>query len=133
MESYKKQDGRTSLGDPRYERFVAARYRYLVDSYYIPLQQFVSMGLREFQADTQNIARNYSQASGLSHFFMEYDDGRYRDALIAYLAEIYAKKRRGAGAEVSLEELTGVSYAELDSQYGQYLKAMEANVASNRR
>ncbi|MEX2288442.1 MAG: DUF1570 domain-containing protein [Planctomycetaceae bacterium] len=133
MESFKKDGQRCSLGDPRYERFAAARYRYLVDGYYVPLGRFAAMGLREFQSDTENISKNYSQASGLSHFFMHYDGGRYRDALIAHLAEIYQPQRGRRDSVSSLAELLNVDFDELDRQYGEYLKEMETGLAANSR
>ena len=34
----------------------------------------------------ERIAMIYSQSSGLMQFFMHADDGRYRPALVAYLA-----------------------------------------------
>ena len=120
MESFQVEQGKLSLGDPRYIRFRAARYRYLVDHYYVPLARFSAMGLREFQTSA-HISKNYSQASGLAHFFMNYDGGRYRDALIAHLSGLYSTNPRERAAVRSLSSLTGVSNAELDRQYGRYL------------
>ncbi|MEX1097385.1 MAG: DUF1570 domain-containing protein [Planctomycetales bacterium] len=129
LESFRAEDGKTSIGDPHYVRFVAARFRYLQDEYYVPLAQFASRGMREFQSDTQNIARNYSQASGLAHFFMHHDGGRYRDALVTHLAQLYTPRPVQVQ---SLAELTGVSFAELDRQYGEYLRAMEEKAGNGR-
>lgn len=123
MESFNREDGRMSLGDPRYQRFRAARYRYLNDGYYVPLAKFTAMGRHEFQTHPQ-ISRNYSQAAGLSKFFMEYDGGRYRDALIEHVSQLYGAGPRSSTRPQSLAELTGVSYAELDRQYGEFLKNM---------
>lgn len=123
MESFRPTAEGFELGDPQHIRFQAARYRLLNDRYYIPMRSFAGMGLKEFQADLQNISKNYSQASGLAHFFMHYGDGEYRDALMTHLREIYLP-RRGARTS-SLVELTGVSYDELDRQYIAYSKQLQ--------
>lgn len=122
LESFRVEDGYYSVGDPNYVRFLNARFRYLNDGYYVPLARFASVGMRAFQNDP-NIARNYSQASGLAHFFMHYEGGRYRDALVTHLAQLYDPRSTRAQ---SLADLTGVSFEKLDRQYGEYLRAMEA-------
>ena len=119
MESYQRSGRGTSLGDPRYIRFELARTGYLDGAYYIPLAQFATMGKTAFQSHPE-ISRNYSQASGLAHFFMHADSGRYRDALIEHLSQIYNGDPRTRGRVQSLEELTGVAFPELDRQYGAY-------------
>lgn len=125
MESFRPVAGGFEIGDPRHIRIEAARYRVLNDRYYVPLRAFAAMGLKEFQSQGENLSRNYSQASGLAHFFMHYDNGRYRDALVAHLRALYAVPRRGRSVHVpDLEELTGVSYDELDRQYIGYMKQL---------
>lgn len=113
-----------TLGDVDSERFYQARYRFLNDSYYIPLREFSNMGMEEFK-NHPHIARNYSQCAGLSHFFMEYEGGRYREAFIAHLTQLYTVQGRQANQVQSLETLTGVSYEELDRQYGEHMKQTE--------
>lgn len=120
MESFKLADGEISLGDPAYRRFAAAKYRYVTNRYYVPLQKFSALGMREFQTH-EKIRWNYSQASGLSKFFMEYDGGRYRDALIEQLSQLY---RTGSDRVDGLDQLTGVSYQELDRQYGEFISGL---------
>lgn len=132
LESFRNENGRMSLGDPEYIRFQAARHRYLDKGYYVPLQKFAAMGLKEFQ-NSPDISKNYSQASGLAHFFMHYEGGRYRDALIEHLSQIYRVDSRRRNAPQSLEELTGVKFAELDRQYGEYLKEMQAELDRSRQ
>lgn len=129
VESFRLQDGVYSLGDPDFDRFRAARFRLLNDGFYIPLERFASMGHGEFQSDSRNLAKRYSQAAGLSHFFMQYDGGRYRDAFIEYLSQLYRVSPTRNSRTKSLQTLTGVSHAELDGQYAEYLKQMERSVA----
>jgi len=130
LESFRPEKDRITVGDPKYIRFHAARHRFLVDKYYIPLGKLSAMSMRDFQSHP-NISRNYSQASGLAHFFMNYDNGRYRDALIEHLSQLYiGSKRRRAQ---TLAELTGSSYEELDRQYGEHLRAMQTAIDKERQ
>ena len=124
MESYRPDGEEFVLGDPNHIRIEAARYRLLEDRYYIPLKTFTAMGLKQFQADLANIQKNYSQASGLAHFFMHYGDGQYRDALMLHLRQLYLPPRRGLRVQ-TLADLTGQSFDDLDRQYITYMKEME--------
>ena len=106
-----------------------ARHRLLEENYYIPLKTFASMGMRPFQTDP-NITRNYSQASGLAHFLLHHADGRYRDALIQHLSQIYTPGRRISISP--LQTLTGVDTIELDRQYRRYLTLQQSELSSSR-
>ena len=128
MESLERKDGQIKLGNPEYDRFYWARNRYLSQRYYVPLGRFASMGMREFQHQPgEQLSWNYSQASGLAHFFMHAQEGAYRDALIEHLSQIYDPTRRNRTAQ-TLAELTGVSFQDLDKQYGEYLRAQQEAV-----
>lgn len=134
MESFRPGEGKVSLGDPNHVRIVAARYRYLTDKHYVPLGKFAAMGLLEFQTlPFSELQRNYSEAAGLAHFFMQYDDGRYRDALVEHLSQLYHTVGPGRRPVQNLAELTGIAYTELDRQYGEYMKALGAPTATAAR
>ncbi|HET6325492.1 MAG TPA: DUF1570 domain-containing protein [Planctomycetaceae bacterium] len=123
MESYHAENGQCSVGDPHHIRIQNARERVVLDNYYVPLERFVAMGMNAFQK-SPDIRKNYSQAAGLAHFFMHYEGGRYRDALIEHLAEIYHTTGRQRAIVKSLDELTGVSFADLDRQYVEYMHSL---------
>jgi hypothetical protein len=127
MESYHVENGQSIVGDPKHVRIEAARHRRVIDNYYIPLERFAEMGMVAFQS-SREISKNYSQAAGLAHFFMHYDGGRYRDALIEHLSEIYRAGSRQRLAVHSLADLTRVSFGELDSQYEAYMKGLATNM-----
>jgi len=115
MESFvRHQDGSTSIGDPNYIRFQAARYRLLKENYYVPLGNFRQIGMRDFQNHPE-IRKNYSQASGLSQFLMDFDNGIYRDALVTHLTDLYNTRR--VVPPRSLARIIGTSFDELDAQY----------------
>ena len=131
MESYDPGEGKVSLGDVNHERIRAAQYRY-DEGNYVPLGQFAAMGLNQWQqVQPSQMQRNYSQAAGLCHFFMHYDKGRYRDALIEHLSELY----HGVGAArrpvQNLATLTGTAYTTLDKQYGEYITSLGGPIATS--
>lgn len=124
MESFEKNGNVFRSGNPNHIRFNAARYRLLEDKYYVPLETFAAMGRQAFQ-NSPNISPNYSQASGLSHFFMHANRGEYRDAFINQMSQLYSFNSRIRNNAKTLEELTGHSYAELDQQYTAYSMALQ--------
>ncbi len=121
MESFRRNARGVSIGDPAYIRFENARQTLLVDRYSIPLQELSAMGAKEFQYHPQ-VGKNYSEASGLAAFFMHYGDGRYRDALVAHLTQLYSGNASIRARARSLDDLTGVRYEELDRQYAEFLR-----------
>jgi hypothetical protein len=123
MESFRVTKKGVSLGDPAFKRFRAAKTRYVDNRYYVPLERFAAMGREAFQT-SRDIRRNYSQASGLAKFFMEYGDGKYREALIEHLSQLYRNDSKRFVRVKSLEELTGVSYKKLDQEYGEFIRNM---------
>jgi len=123
MESFRRTEDGITIGDPSYVRFDAAQFRLVEDSYYVPLATFAAMGKRPFQTH-RNIAMNYSQASGLTHFFLHYKNGRYRSALINHLSALYQPV--GAGVRVvGLDQLTNTPTARLDEQYREYMASLK--------
>jgi hypothetical protein len=121
MESFRRGDGEFSVGDPRYIRFAGARMNGLDQHYYVPFQEFDGLGMREFQ-NAPMLVKNYTQAAGLAHFFMQAQGGRYRDALVAHLVQLYSANTLKRSSPQRLDELTGVTPRELDRQYLDWLK-----------
>lgn len=116
MESLHQEDGFYVLGGFDDARMKAARHRLLVDKFYIPLSEFCAMGMGRIQNDPR-IATLYSQAAGLTHFLIHYDNGRYRDALVSYLSQIYS----GRDNALLLPQLVGTSSVDLDAQYREFM------------
>lgn len=130
LESFKPAPHGGSVGDADHVRIHWAR-TFLTESpsFYVPMQQFTAMPQRDFQcmnmvdgADrVDRLQRLYAQAAGLSHFFLHYRDGVYRDAFIEYLSKVYSPDKRIRERVPSLDELTGVSFAVLDQQYHEHI------------
>lgn len=117
FESLKLHDRYAELGDPANARLAAARYRRLVDDFYVPLAELTTFSRTQLQQDSR-IARLYSQSSGLTWYLMHADDGRRREALVEYLAAVYA----GKDTPTTLAEHTGEKYDALDRAYRSYLE-----------
>jgi len=116
FESFRVEDGAITVGRTDHIRIVAARTRLLRDNFYMPLEMFCRLGKDDFQHHA-NVKQLYSQASGVAHFLMHYDDGRYRDDLVRLLTSIYRPDARNLQRRPNLSTITGVPFATLDQQY----------------
>jgi hypothetical protein len=108
-----------TIGAPNAGRLPAAYQRAILDGFYVPLADLCRLGTTDLQR-RGDIAKLYSQSAGLATFFMHYRDGLYRPALMEFLQLVYA----GRDKPTTLQELTGVSFAELDAQYKEYLECL---------
>lgn len=86
---------------------------------YLPLRQYAGLSREDFQ-NRRDIATLYSQAAGLSFFFMHYNNGEYRDSFISYIYDIY----QGMDRLDTLEQLTGKTFEELDEEYKNFMFAI---------
>jgi hypothetical protein len=115
------------LGGAEAGRLPAARQRRLRDGYYVALAELAELGMTELQT-RPDLPPLYSQAAGLATFFVEGQGGRYREAFVELLRQIYA----GRDEPGTLERLSGESYRELDRQYEQYLREAVPSVRAER-
>lgn len=127
METLREKDGYYVLGGFDDQRIHAARYRLLKSNFYVPLEELTTYGMDQFQKHPK-VAMLYSQAAGLAEFLVHYDGGRYRDALVAYLCDLYT----GRDTPQTLARLTGASYHQLDRQYRQFIEASIRNTTGGR-
>lgn len=108
-----------SIGEASAGRLPAARERLLVQGFYLPVDELVRLGKDDLQRHP-DLAKVYSQSSGLAALLMDGDDGRYREPLVRYLTEVYA----GRDDAKSLSEATGETSVELDAAYRRYLESL---------
>jgi len=123
MESLRQEDGFSVLGGFDDQRLHAAQYRLLVDKFFVPFDEFTAFGMEKLQTDPR-IATLYSQAAGMTHFLVYFDGGRYRDALVSYLAAVYS----GRDNLDTLSTLCKTSYRELDKQYYAFIKSGKSSL-----
>lgn len=132
LESFQPQGRGGTVGDPKHLRIDWAK-RFLVDEgYFIPLEKFTAMTQSDFQAANMangparvnKLQHHYAQAAGVTHFFMHSGDGKYRDALITYLSQIYSANQKIRKNNATLAELTSVPFRTLDAQYAEYMSGL---------
>lgn len=128
MESLHEDQGFYVLGGLDDIRVNASQVRLLTDNFYVPLADLTTYGMGRVQSDPR-IATLYSQAAGLTHFLVFYDNGRYRDALVAYLSTVYS----GRDEPGTLSRLAGLPYGELDRQYREYTQKATQEATKNER
>ncbi len=123
--------GRPIVGNPRHSRIYWARERVVTEDWFIPIAEFTSFGAREFQTggDFSTMQKYYSQATGLTHFLLHHDGGRYRDGCIRYLGQLYSPDKRIRLNAHDLSYILGVPYTELDKQYREYISALPTSAA----
>jgi hypothetical protein len=107
-----------TIGEATAGRLPAA-YERLREGFYIPLAELTKLDKDDVQRHPE-IAKLYSQSSGLAAFLIDGDEGRYREPLVLYLKAIYA----GRDDAQSLAEATGASYDELDAAYRRYVESL---------
>ena len=118
MESLKETDFGFTAGGRQNGRVPAARARLLNDNYFVPLRQLSKLGRIALQNDPE-LPKIYSQLSGLADFFMNGECGRYRNAFVEYLVQLY----RGTAEQETLWKLCRKSPEELDIAYKRYLSS----------
>lgn len=109
------EQGFVTLGGSNASRMQTAR-RLVDEKKSLPLAELVQMGAEALQRDPR-IKELYGQATGLAHFFVHADEGRYREPLVRYLEAIYSAR----ATPQSLAEATGVNDETLDRQYRDFM------------
>jgi hypothetical protein len=117
MESLHQEDGYYVLGGLDDVRMNSARYHVFKEDFYVPFGTLTTLGMEQLQTQPK-LAKLYSQMAAMTSFLVYYDNARYRDALVTYLTAVYS----GRDDPDLLAQLTGTSYAELDTQYREYMK-----------
>jgi hypothetical protein len=105
-----------TIGEATAGRLPAARDR-LKDGFYIPLAELTPMGKSDIQRHAE-LAKLYSQSTGLVAFLMDGNGGRFREPLVRYLEAVYA----GRDDNDTLARETGISYGELDAAYRRFME-----------
>lgn len=118
------------VGGCEADRLQYARYRRLMENFYVPLEQLSALGRVELQQHPE-LRRIYSESAGLAHFLMDGDQGEYRRAAVEYLSDIYGGRVQSSKAP-TWQERTGRTPAELDERYGEFLTVTDQALASIR-
>jgi len=130
MESFRRENGELTAGDPDHVRIYWAREYALRQDFFVPMARLTRMGMREFRlgGDVAMLQRYYAQSAGMTHFFMHYRDGIYREALIEHLARMYSPDARVRRRATSIADLAGVRFETLDQEYREHLRILDVTV-----
>jgi hypothetical protein len=91
---------------------------------YIPLEQLMALGRQQLQEHPE-IRSLYTQAAGMTHFLMDFENGRYRPALLTYLRSVY--ESRDLPGVLNIADTAPGSSAD---QYLEFLNVTDAMLAS---
>ena len=116
MESLEATETGWRLGGLEHGRAPAAVERLTLDGFYVPLEALCGLGRVDFQA-RPDLPPLYSQISGLADFFINAEQGRYREAFVTYLQRVYT----GSARPDSLAELCNADFGELDAAYRRHV------------
>jgi hypothetical protein len=107
-----------TIGELSAGRLPKAREK-LHDNYYVPLADLTKLTKYEMQR-RDDVAKVYSQSSGLAAFLLNGAEGRYREPLVRYLQAVYTRHDN----DQTLAEATGSSYPELDAAYHRFMESL---------
>ncbi len=107
-----------TIGEAAAGRLPSARQK-LQDGFYIPIGELVRLNQDELQRHP-DVAKVYSESTGLAAFLLDGEKGRYREPLVRYLQAVYA----GRDSATTLAEVTDTSPAELDAQYRRFMESL---------
>ncbi len=122
METFKDDGMNYHVGGLESPRFLRARERVFESDGYMPLRQYAQLSAKTFQTH-QDLPMLYTQAAGLTLFFLHYENGKYRNVFINYLYMVYERIDRPN----TLEILTGRSFEDLDQEYRSFMKSLKVN------
>lgn len=126
LESFVESSEGPKVGNPGHPRFTLAQLNLARDNEYYEFRSFCSQGQKQFHqgGNAEILQKFYSQAACMVHFYLNYEDGLYRDALITHLSEIYSANNTVRAKAQGMDRLTGVSYEVLQQQYREYLSSI---------
>lgn len=107
-----------TIGQLSAGRLPMARER-LEGNYYVPLAELTRLGKYDVQRRA-DVAKLYSQSSGLAAFLIDGEHGRYREPMVQYLEAVYTRRDN----DQTLAEVTGASYSELDAAYRRFIESL---------
>lgn len=114
-------DGSYQLGGLVGPRIAKAQEQILIDGLFIPIAEFAAMDKSRFQAG-RDVRMHYAQAMALTVFFLNADNGRYRDDFLDYVDDAYKGRFRRGGTGIPLIERIGVEPKTLESEFLKFLR-----------
>lgn len=116
METFVDDGFYYSIGGLRSLRFERAKERCVEPEGYLSLKEYSRLSMIGFQT-WKDVPMLYTQAAGLTLFFLHKNDGEYRNAFISTLYAVYERM----DSPNTLEKLTQKSFNDLDEEYKQFM------------
>ena len=126
METFRDDGMNYHIGGLDSPRFLRAKERVFEPNGTLPLRQYAQLSARAFQSH-KDLPMLYTQAAGLTLFFLHYENGKYRNVFINYLFMVYER----VDQVNTLEILTGKSFEELDQEYQSFMKNLKTEKSSD--
>ena len=123
FETMLPQDRYVTLGGFDATRFQYARLRCKREGFFTPMQELDSIDRQSLQAHP-DAARLYTQASGVSQFLFNGQQGRYRNGLLRFVRELYRDRR----VKSTLADST-LPLDQLDRAYQEFLNFDRSELA----
>jgi hypothetical protein len=116
-------DGSIRIGGMIGKRIEVAQKRLVKDGEFIPMSRLTTYNKFLFYGgDGGDIFLHYAEGMALSVFFMNGNQGRYREGFLDYARDVYKGKLRG-GAGKGLDDRLGVDFGTLSREFLAALKA----------
>ena len=75
--------------------------------------------------DDREVFLHYAESMAVTVFFLNFDNGRYRDPFLDYVAEAYKGRFRRGGSALPLIKRLGVPRETLERQFLTFLRGPE--------
>ena len=95
MESLKEMTGYWTIGGVDASRIQTARYRAVRDGYWPTWDSFATGKMAQWKADS-SIARLYTHAAGMTHYFLDLNKPEERNSYIRALVDLYQGNARSS-------------------------------------
>jgi hypothetical protein len=122
-----QKDGSYRLGGLVGPRIAKARENILIDGLFIPISELTAMDKSRFRLD-RDVAIYYAESMALTVFFLNYDNGRYRDEFLDYVSDAYKGRYRRGSSLPPLVKRLGVAPKTLEGEFLDFLRGGEPTV-----
>jgi len=119
-----QEDGSYQLGGLIGPRIDKAREDILRAGLFIPIDELAAMDKPRFN-DERAVYLHYAESMALTVFFLNYDNGRYRDEFLDYVSDAYKGRYRRGSSVPPLVKRLGVAPKDLENEFLAFLRGGE--------
>jgi hypothetical protein len=123
MESLSRREGYWTTGGFEAQRLQDARHRQRNLQEHASLRELLPLGQEPFQRDPR-IRQLYTAGAGYTHYFLDGEEGKYRDGFLRYLRQIYDEQDT---ADL-LEKELNITADSIDKSYAAFLDVYDMDL-----